>query len=178
MRKYIDGFDDTGVPLQQPFRRGSSELITRVPKSSEPERKRDTLGVEPVEVPKGTFNALRELRHYKESTATQVGDSTVYFELTEEHTYWWSDKIPITGLVRLDQENTQRRRVWMIGESANAPMRIVEHTTGGTQLLDFGTGMKARCIPARLQRPLSEQQAPARKRPPPAGPRKAAGTRG
>jgi hypothetical protein len=144
----------------------------------QPERRRDTLGVERLTVAKGTFDALRELRHYKEYKTSQDGDSTVYFELTEDHTYWWSDQVPITRLVRQEQENTQRRRTWMIGESSNAPFLIVEHATGGSELVDFGTGMKALLVPERLQRPLGEQLGPTPKRSRPTGTRKATGARG
>jgi hypothetical protein len=178
IRKYIDGFDQQGIPIQQLFQRAPSELTNRSASQYEPNRQKDTLGIQRVEVPKGTFDALREIQRFRESTTTQDGDSTVYFELTEDHTYWWSDSIPITSLVRIDQEDTQRRRVWMIGESQNASLRIVERAIGSTDLVDFGTGMKAQLVPERFQRPLSEQRAPRPKRPPPPAARKATGTRG
>ncbi|MEK7330027.1 MAG: hypothetical protein AAB290_06805 [Candidatus Eisenbacteria bacterium] len=178
IRKYIDGFDEQGVPVQQLFQRAPSELIIRGYGEYEPYRQRDTLGVEQVEVPKGTFDALREIQRFREYTTQQDGDSTVYFERTEDYTHWWSDTIPITSLVRVDQEDTQRRRVWMIGESQDAPLRIAERAIGSTELVDFGTGMKPRLVPERFQRPLSEQRAPRPKRPPPPAARKATGTRG
>ena len=52
----------------------------------------------------------------------------------------------------------------MIGESSNAPMVVAEHSTGGTELLDFGSGMKAASVPERFQRPVSEQT-PAKAKP-------------
>lgn len=179
IRKYVEGFDAEGRAVQQLFQRSPAEFINRGYGEWEPDVKKDTVGVEPVEVPKGRFDGLKELRRFHEYTTKQVGDSTVYFELIEDHAYYWSDQVPITSLVRVDQENTQRRRVWMIGESANAPLRIVEHTKGSSVLIDYGSGMKAHLIPERLQRPLSEQKAaqpkvPA-KRPATAAPRKPAG---
>ena len=129
--------------------------------------------MKPVETSKGAFDALKVRQVYRETVTQQEGDSTVYFEMVEAHTYWWSDQIPITRLVNIDQDNIQRRRVWMIGESGNAPLNVAEHSTGGTQLLDFGSGMKSTSIPERFQRPVSEQQ-PARAKPP----RRPAGKRG
>ncbi len=175
VRKYLDGLDADGKPAVQLFLRGPSELTTRGFAERDPDRKVDTVGVEQVEVPKGAFDALRVNQRYREYETNQEGDSTVYFELTEDHAYWWSDQVPITSLVRVDQENIQRRRVWMIGESENASIHIVEHTTGSSQLIDFGSGMKAQSIPERLQRPLSEQK-PARPKQAPA--RRPAGRRG
>ena len=165
IRKYVDGVDGRGKPDVHLFLRAPSELTTRGFEEKVPNRKVDTLGVEKVDVPKGTFDALRIKWHFRDSETSQEGDSTVYFELIEDHTYWRSRQVPITSLVRVDQENTQRRRVWMIGESENAPLRIVEHTTGGTQLLDFGSGMQAQGIPEQFARPLSEQQRPRGKPP-------------
>jgi len=157
IRKYVDGVDGDGRPEVKLFLRAPSELTTRGFEEKDPARQTDTVGVGKVEVPKGTFDALRVNQRYREFETNQEGDSTVYFELMESQVYWWSNKVPITSLVRVDRENTQRRRVWMIGESENAPLRIVEHTTGGTELLDFGSGMKALAVAERLQRPLSEQ---------------------
>ena len=171
MRKYLDGVDPAGGFTQQPFLRARTEITNRHFAEFEPEREVDTLGVHRIEVPKGAFDALRVRQVYREKKLEQEGDSTVYFEMVEDHSHWWSDRVPITHLVRIDQENVQRRRVWMIGESDNAPLQVVELSTGGTELLDFGTGMKSLTIPERFQRPVSEQRAapkkpaPARRRP-------------
>jgi hypothetical protein len=175
IRKFTDGYDDQGNAIQQAFLRASGELTRRGWSEVRLNRKRDTLGVEQVAVPKGTFEALKEAQHYAEHLSHQEGDSTDYVELSEEHTYWWSDRIPLTRLVRKDQLNTQKRRAWKVGESADAVLQIVEQVNGSTQLVDFGSGMKSLTIPARFQRPLSEQLAPARKRAPPAGTRKPTG---
>jgi hypothetical protein len=178
VRKFTDGYDYEGKPIQQVFLRAAGELTQRGWSEPTLYRKRDTLGVDRVEVPKGAFQALKVAQHYQEHLSSQGTDSTDYVELTEEHTYWWSDKVPLTRLVRKDQLNTQRRRAWKIGESASAQLQIVEQTTGSTQLVDFGTGMKALSIPERLQHPLSEQLAPGRKRPPPGGAGKPTGAGG
>lgn len=177
VRKFVEGVDDKGQYLQQPFRRAPAEISNRAFTESNPAHELDTLGVSPVGVPKGTFDALRVRRTYRAVETAQVGDSTVYWELVQAHTYSWSDQVPITRLVSIDQENTQRRRVWLIGESANAPLKIVEQVIGGTKLLDFGSGMKSVSIPERFQRPLSEQQSRAPKPGPRAAP-KPAGKRG
>jgi hypothetical protein len=178
IRKYVDGFDEQGNAAQQLYLRAPALLTTRGYGEYEPYRQKDTLGVQRVDVPKGTFDALGEKQKYREATTSTVGDSTIYFELTEDHTHWWSDKIPLTSLVRVYQEDTQRRRVWMVGESQNAPLRIVEQAIGSTDLVDFGNGMKSRLVPERLQRPLSEQRGPHPKAPAPPPARKTTGPRG
>jgi len=171
-RKYVDGLDDRGMPRQQPFRRGDAEIKTHA-FTQEPPPPFDTLGVERVEVPKDAFEALKGKRLYRQAVTQQEGDSTVYFEKVETHTAWWSDQVPITRLVKFEQDNIQRRRVWLIGESAKAPLQVAEHSTGATELLDFGSGMKSSSIPERFQRPLTEQH-PARAKPA----RRTAGKRG
>jgi hypothetical protein len=181
IRKFIDGFDAEGRPVQQLFQRAGSELVMRGYGEYEPYRTHDTLGVQPVEVPKGKFDALRENQLWREYSTKAEGDSTIYFEMSESHTYWWSDQIPITRLVRIDQEDTQKSRVWLIGESENAPMRILERAIGATELLDFGSGMKAQLVPEPVRRPLAEQAVTRPNRAPPApapAARKPAGKRG
>jgi hypothetical protein len=158
VRKYVDGVDGSGRPDVKLFLRAPSELTTRGFEEKDTGRQIDTVGVGTVQAPKGTFEALRVNHRNREFETNQEGDSTIYFELLESHAYWFSNKVPITSLVRMDQENTQRRRAWMIGESENAPLRIVEHTLGGSELIDFGSGMKALAVPERLQHPLSEQR--------------------
>jgi hypothetical protein len=157
LRKFVEGRDDQGNYVQQPFRRAPSEIRNRTFVEFAPVKKIDTLGVEHITVQKGAYDALKQKQIYRDVTNSQQGDSTVYYENVEDHTYWWSDQVPITRLVKIDQDNIQRKRTWMIGESANAPMIVAEHSTGGTELLDFGSGMKAISVPEQFQRPLSEQ---------------------
>jgi hypothetical protein len=166
LRKFVEGIDDKGDYYQTPFRRAVQEIRSRTFAEFEPPRKVDTLGTVKVEVPMGTFDALHVREVYRGTETAQEGDSTVYFEEVEDHQFWWSHKVPITHLVRVSQDNTQRRRVWMIGESSNAPLVIAEQSTGGTQLLDYGTGMKAISIPKTFQRSLAEQQQATKPKPP------------
>jgi len=161
VRKTIDGLDVNARYVQQPFRRAENDIKRRVG-LPDPEQEFDTLGVGRVEVPKGAFDALRVRRVTRKSVTAQEGDSTVYYERVEDHTFWKSDQIPITQLVKIDMDNVQRRRVWMIGESKNAPLNVAEHAIGGMELVDFGSGMKSVTIPERFQRPLSEQRAPSK----------------
>jgi hypothetical protein len=156
LRKFIDGRDENGY-VQQPFRRALVEVRSRTFAEPNPPHKLDTLGVESVTVPKGSYDALKVKRVERLVSTSQVGDSTVYFEKEDDHTYWWSDQVPITRLVKIAQDNIQRRRVWMIGESGNAPLVVAERTTGGTELVDCGSGMKAMSVPERFQKPISEQ---------------------
>ena len=173
LRKYFDGVDAEGRWIQAPFQRAAAEVTNRNFEEFDPVRKVDTLGVESVTVPKGVFQGLKVREFFKEYTNRVAGDSTVYFELTEDHVTWWSKDVPITSLVKQTQENTQRRRTWLLGNPETVPMNVVELATGGTELLDFGTGMKSHAIAEKFQRPLREQRAtqqpkrpPAAKRPP------------
>lgn len=160
VRKFVEGVDDQGNYIIHPFRRAPNEIRSRTFTEHNPVHELDTLGMARVEVPKGTFDALQLRKTYRITETAQQGDSTVYYEMVQAHTYSWSDQVPITRLVSIDQDNIQRRRVWMIGESGDAPLNVAEHVVGGTQLLDFGSGMKAISVPERFQRPLSEQQPP------------------
>lgn len=157
LRKFVSGRDDNGNYTQQPFRRAGTEIRSRTFTEFAPPRKIDTLGVERVTVQKGSYDALKVKQIYREVETSMQGDSTVYYENVEDHIYWWADQVPITRLVKVEQDNLQRKRVWMIGESSNAPMVVAEHSTGGTELLDFGSGMKAASVPERFQRPISER---------------------
>jgi hypothetical protein len=177
LRKYLDGVDAEGKWVQTPFQRAGAEITNRAWEEYEPVRKVDTLGVEPVTVPKGTFQGLKVWQFYKEYTNRVAGDSTVYFELTEDHTTWWSKDVPLTSFVKQTQENTQRRRTWLLGNPENVPLNVVELATGGTELLDFGGGMKALAIAERFQRPLGEQRAAQQSKRPPAA-KRPAGKRG
>ena len=171
VRKFLEGIDDHGRYLQQPFRRSPQEIRNRSFAEVQPAWKIDTLGHDRVETPKGVFDAIKVSKVFSRKETAQEGDSTVYYEMQEHHTTWWSDQVPITRLVKIEQDNVQKRRVWMIGESANAPLNVAERATGGTELLEFGSGMKSHAIPERFQRPLSEQQAPGKSTRRPAGKR-------
>lgn len=180
IRKYIDMLDVSGVPAQQLYRRSPAELTTRGFSEYEPVVQKDTLGVEKVTVPKGTFEALGVKRHHRSFITEHKPDSSVYYEATRDHIYWTSDTIPITGLLRIDQTDTQRSRTWAAGASENAPLRVLEVATGTTDLVDFGSGMTASLVPEHLRRSLSVKRdpRPAPKRPTPAPVRKPGGTRG
>ena len=177
MRKYINGFDDSGKPIQELFQRSAAELISR-PQEDQVHHKIDTLGVETVEVPKGKFRALRIKDVLREGITRHEGDSTLYYERNEEQNFWYSDSIPITGLVRIDHDNTQRGRSWVAGESKNAELKTLEHAKGSTVVEDYGTGMKSQLPDARFQRPLREQGLTQEKPPAPAKPRRTAARRG
>jgi hypothetical protein len=168
IRKLTEGVDANGLLVQQPFQRAPSEMVNRGYGEYEPPRTYDTLGVEPVTVPAGAIKAMHTREHYKENVTKQYGDTTVYFELAENHDYWKSKDVILTGLVRLDQDNTQRRRAWMIGESKDAPLQIVEHSTGSTVLEERGSGLRSTYLPAGVTRPLREQLSQDKRAPAPA----------
>ena len=166
VRKFFFGVDEQGHAVQQLGMLNRSIFTRRGADFNDPVRQTDTVGVEQVEVPKGNFQALHDTRYFRTAQNQATGDSTTHVELTAKDARWWSDRIPITSLVRMDTEKIMRRRAWRNGESENAPLQTIEHGNWRTALIDFGTGMKSTLVDARFQRPLSEQRTPAAKRRP------------
>jgi hypothetical protein len=160
IRKMINEFDRNGRPIQQLYQRAPAELIKRDAIVPAPHIVRDTLGIDTVSVPVGTFRAQRIKSLYREIVNTTEGDSTIHFELRESRTQYYVDEVPITRLVRRDFEDSQLRRAWLIGKSGDTPMVIPEQVLGSCTLIEMGRGRKSKLIPEAFQRPLSEQKAP------------------
>jgi hypothetical protein len=173
MRKYINGFDDNGVPVQELSQRSASELVNRPSNDEITRHQIDTLGFETTEVPKGKFRALRVKDLLSEGVTQHKGDSTVYYERSEEQVHWYTNAVPLAGVARIDYDNVQRGRTWLAGESKGAEMRTLEHSKGSTVVEDYGSGMKSLLIDPRFQRPLSEQGITEEKPSPPRRPRRA-----
>lgn len=171
VRKLINGVDEDGNADQTVFKRASSGLKTR----SLPNRgfrvKIDTLGAESVTVPKGTFDCRKVGFTEGRGATGAFGDSTDYTELREVRTTFMNRKIPITHIVREDIEQAFTRRAWKVGYSKDAkPTVTLNSSFSRAELVDFGSGLEARMVPAHLRKSIAEQRAAAAKPRVPASP--------
>lgn len=157
-RKTITDIDQEGRPIQVVNKRNTSSMKNRKPPASDTQWYVDTLGVETVTVPHGTYSCRKVTMQQGIATSTDVGDSTVRTEVREERTLFMDPKIPITGLVREDIVNSIKRKVWQIGRSQDAPERVMDHATGSAVLVDYGTGMEAHLVPQQFRSSMREQE--------------------
>jgi len=120
----------------------------------------DTLGVDTVQTPVREYKAVRILRK-EGGGATQVaGDSTIYTEVRENRTSYFTLDVPITHLVREDVESINSRKSWMIGRSGDAiPLAIRDRALGSARLVATGHGAVAKMVPERERRTIAEQVA-------------------
>jgi hypothetical protein len=120
----------------------------------------DTLGVDTVQVPGREYKALKVLRKEGSGVTRSVGDSTLYDELRENRTSWYSPEVPITHLVREDIESINAHKSWMIGRSGDAKaLAILDRAVGSARLVAFGHNGVARVIPEPERRTIAEQVA-------------------
>jgi hypothetical protein len=93
--------------------------------------------------------------------ATQaVGDSSIYTEVRENRTSFYSAEIPVSHLVREDIESINARKSWMIGRSGDAtPLAIRDRGIGSARMVDFGHNGTPRLVPERLRHTIAEQAA-------------------
>jgi hypothetical protein len=164
-RKVINEIDPTtGAPVQVVSKRNTSSLKYRKSPKDNLTVLIDTLGTESVTVPHGTYSTTKiHMRHGIGST-TDVGDSSMRTEVREERMIFMSPKIPITGIVREDMENSIKRKTWKIGQSQDAPMHTMEVSRGSAMLVDFGQGLTPNLVPEKYRKSL-EAQAPKKSTP-------------
>lgn len=176
MRKMVMMLNEDGTPRIDINKPASSTLKARHDVKKPVRWSRDTLGVDTVQTPKGTFQATKVLFKQGTGVTQAVGDSSTYTELREDRTSWYTTQVPITHLAREDIVTISTRKAWLIGRSGDAtPTNTRDSGKGTAMLLDFGHGLQARLLPPHLRRSLAEQKAaeraaarPAR----PAAPRK------
>lgn len=159
-RKTISGLGENGQPLQEVSRAAASALKSRTLFSRPLQWDVDTVGVDTVVTPKGTFDTkVITIKQGTGATAT-VGDSSIYTEVRENRTSFHSMKIPITHIVKEDIESIIARRTWMVGRSgAGTPLNIRDRGLGSARLIDYGHGKQARLLPVELRRSIAEQKA-------------------
>ncbi len=160
MRKTVTMLNEDGTAKMDINKPAAGMLKTRREVKNPVRWTRDSLGVDTVQTPQGTFKGMKVL--FKEGTgATQtVGDSSVYTELRENRTSWYVNEVPITHLAREDIETIASRKAWLLGRSGDAtPLSTRDRGLGSARLLGYGHGLEARLVPEYLRHSLAEQQA-------------------
>jgi hypothetical protein len=173
-RKMISDIAADGTPIQNVTRRAGAALKSRAkPALNQRMIHVDTLGIESVTVPKGTYQCRKITMRQDVATNADVGDSTIRTEVRDDRTIYMSREIPITGIAREDVDNSIKRKTWKAGESQDAPMRTMEHASGSAQLIDFGTGLTPQVVPEVYRRSIRESLPAQNQKPAPAKPRSA-----
>lgn len=154
-RKVVSEVDEQGNPIQVVTKRNAGSLKGRIPSKERVLWTVDSLGSEVVTTPKGSFPATKILMKQGIGSTADVGDSSIRTEVRENRTIYMASGVPITGIVREDIHNRIERKTWRIGESQNAPMRVMEDAKGVALVVDFGTGLTPQLVPERFRKPLS-----------------------
>ena len=160
MRKAVTMLNEDGSPHFDINKPAMSILKTRREVKNPVRWTRDTLGVDTVQTPKGTFKTLKVLLKQGTGATQAVGDSSIYTELRENRTSWYTAEVPITHLAREDIESISAGKSWQIGRSGDATaLHTRDRGLGSARLLDFGHGLTARLIPEYLRHTIAEQVA-------------------
>jgi len=160
MRRVITMTDDEGNPKIDINKPSAGTLKARREVQNPVRYSLDTLGVDTVQTPKGVFKGLKVLMKQGTGATQSVGDSSLYTEVRENRTSWYSLEVPITHLVREDIESINAHKSWMIGRSGEAtPLAIRDRGLGSARLIDFGHGRSARLVPEHLRHTIAEQAA-------------------
>jgi len=162
-RKMINMLNDDGTPKMDINKPSASTLKARREVQNPVRFSLDTLGVDTVMTPKGTFKPVKVLMKQGTGATQSVGDSSIYTEVREDRTSWYTLDVPITHLAREDIESINAHKSWLIGRSGDAtPLAIRDRGLGSARLIDFGRGATARIVPERLRHTIAEQEAAAR----------------
>ena len=160
VRKMITMLNDDGSPKIDINKPAAGALKQRREVMNPTRFSIDSLGVDTVQTPKGTFKATKVSMRQGSGVTQSVGDSSVYSEVRENRTSWYAMDVPITHLAREDVESIDARKSWLIGRSGDASaLNIRDRGLGSARLVDYGHGMEARLVPARLRHSLAEQMA-------------------
>lgn len=159
-RKMISMLNEDGTPKIDINKPAASTLKARHDVKNPVTWSRETLGTDTVVVGSRTFQATKVLMRQGKGVTQAVGDSTVYTELREDRTSWYTNEVPITHLAREDIETTSSRKAWMVGRSGDAtPMNIRDRGVGTARLLEFGHGgLEPRLVPPSLRKSLATQR--------------------
>ena len=160
MRKVVSTLNDDGTPRMEINKPAASMLKTRREVKNPVRWTRDTLGVDTVQTPRGIMKTQKIMLKQGTGSTQAVGDSSIYQELREERTSFFTDEVPITHLAREDIMTLAARKAWLIGRSGDATaLTTRDRGFGSARLVDFGHGYKGRIVPVSLQRSIAEQQA-------------------
>jgi hypothetical protein len=159
-RKMISMLNEDGTPKMDINKPSASTLKARREVQNPVRFSLDTLGTDTVVTPKGTFKPLKVLMKQGTGATQMVGDSSLYTEVRENRTSWYTLEVPITHLAREDIESINAHKSWLTGRSGDAlPLAIRDRGLGTARLIDFGHGAAARLVPERLRHTIAQQVA-------------------
>ena len=159
-RKMISMLNEDGTPKMDINKPSASTLKARREVQNPVRFSLDTLGTDTVVTPKGTFKPLKVLMKQGTGATQMVGDSSLYTEVRENRTSWYTLEVPITHLAREDIESINAHKSWLTGRSGDAlPLAIRDRGLGSARLIDFGHGATARLVPERLRHTITQQVA-------------------
>jgi hypothetical protein len=159
-RKMISMLNEDGTQKMDINKPSASTLKARREVQNPVRFSLDTLGTDTVVTPKGTFKPLKVLMKQGTGATQMVGDSSLYTEVRENRTSWYTLEVPITHLAREDIESINAHKSWLTGRSGDAlPLAIRDRGLGTARLIDFGHGATARLVPERLRHTIAQQVA-------------------
>jgi len=159
-RKMISMLNEDGTAKMDINKPSASTLKARREVQNPVRFSLDTLGTDTVVTPKGTFKPLKVLMKQGTGATQMVGDSSLYTEVRENRTSWYTLEVPITHLAREDIESINAHKSWLTGRSGDAlPLAIRDRGLGTARLIDFGHGATARLVPERLRHTIAQQVA-------------------
>ena len=159
-RKMISMLNEDGTAKMDINKPSASTLKQRREVQNPVRFSLDTLGTDTVVTPKGTFKPLKVLMKQGTGATQMVGDSSLYTEVRENRTSWYTLEVPITHLAREDIESINAHKSWLTGRSGDAlPLAIRDRGLGSARLVDFGHGASARLVPERLRHTIAQQAA-------------------
>jgi|GEM_PF-2932964 len=159
-RKMISMLNEDGTPKMDINKPSASTLKARREVQNPVRFSLDTLGTDTVVTPKGTFKPLKVMMKQGTGATQMVGDSSLYTEVRENRTSWYTLEVPITHLAREDIESINAHKSWLTGRSGDAlPLAIRDRGLGSARLIDFGHGATARLVPERLRHTIAQQVA-------------------
>ena len=159
-RKMISMLNEDGTPKMDINKPSASTLKARREVQNPVRFSLDTLGTDTVVTPKGTFKPLKVMMKQGTGATQMVGDSSLYTEVRENRTSWYTLEVPITHLAREDIESINAHKSWLTGRSGDAlPLAIRDRGLGTARLIDFGHGATARLVPERLRHTIAQQVA-------------------
>lgn len=156
-RKYIGNISEEGLPRQEVYLRSTESLKSRKDIGADRKRTLQDLGADTVQTLWGTIDTRKEKYTYFVGTTQIKGDSTIYEETRENTTTHYSDRIPITHIVRQDLDRTDNHKAWLIGQSQDAPTRVRDKGVGRVELTGWGSDTTAISVPVESRRTIFAQ---------------------
>ena len=161
-RKNIDGMDEEGRPQVVLFARDPNEMKLRRANWESKDEVRsvfDTLGAETVTVPGGRFETTKVQKFRGQVQTVEKGDSTVYYRRGYTELHFRNRQIPIVALAKIDVDDKQEGKTWLVGQSDQGPLLMLERSQGTTELLGYGdSGVTPYLVPVGVRRPIADRK--------------------